>query len=260
MSVYIKPCEIIFNKDTIKCGGIKIAQRAANAFDISKLELSLNEQKLSAKGEFAEKENFLINVDIKNLQIDTLFTFLPSPYVRFGGEATGNIAVAKDSTIHISSKDLIIKDFSYLNGLLGDTNAKVSYDIDHSELLLDVDIACEDNHSTKIEGYVDCSRHDSLNLHIDANKLRIDFLNTWVGKFLEDFHGDLTGLVHLYGPGNELKLIGEPSIDASFTNHLSGSRFFLKDYVSLYKDEDSDNSHIDLHNAKFLDTFGNEAT
>lgn len=259
LSLEVDPCTIQLNKDLIKCDGIKVEQREDNNFDLTKLKLALDEQKIDVSGIITENSKFDLLAKVEQLKMDTLFTFLDNEYVMFGGTATGEIAFVNDSTMYINSENLFVKDFSYLNGNLGDTDVKANYDLTTDELNIKADIACADNHTTIIEGYVNCGAQDSLDLHFDANKLNLEFIKIWVGGFLEDFHGDITGLLHLYGPGNKLKLIGEPYTDASFTHHMSGSRFYLKDYISLYKDEDSDNSHIDLNNAKLFDKLGNEA-
>ena len=187
LSIHIKPCEITLNKDIISCGGLSVSQQEDKSINISQFNLALNEQKVNALGIISENGDLDINVDVEKLQIDTLFTFLNKEFVKFGGIATGKIEVKKDSTIHFGSNNLFVKNFSYLNGLLGDTNIKANYDLTKQELLVDADILCEDNHNTKIEGYVNCSRNDSLDLYFDANKLKLDFLNTWVGGFLEEF-------------------------------------------------------------------------
>lgn len=259
LSINIRPCEIKFNNDLIKCGGINLYEESKGNYNLTQLSLKQGEQKVDAKGIFSTVGNMNMDLSVKNLELDKIFAFIENEFIKFGGVATGDIAFRKDSITHAGSKNLFIKDFSYLNGKLGDTDIEADFNLDTKDLNVKADVLCEDGHTSIIEGLVNCGDNDSLDLILDTNKLRIDFINTWIGGFIHNFQGNITGLMHLYGPGERLKLVGEAFAEATFTNNLSGSMFTLKDYVSAYKEPDSDDSHIDITNANLFDKFGNKA-
>lgn len=255
----IEPCTILFNNDIIDCGGATFERTANNHYNIKHFNLKHKEQVIDVKGIVSKEGNSNLAIHIENLGIDSLCSFLSSNYLKFGGIGTGDILFTKDSTNNLKTDNLFIKDFSYLGGLLGDARLDASFNLDRKRLDVEAEILSKEDSLSRISGYVQIATKDSLDLTIDAKKFNIEFLKYWVGGFLEDFHGDLTGNVRLYGLARELKLVGKPFADVSFTNHLSGSQFFLKDYITLTKDAYSEDGYFLMNNAKIYDRFDHEA-
>lgn len=255
----IDPCKLIVNKDIMECGGATISKIDSKTYDLKNFSIIHKDQSLKAEGLFSTDGKSDLAVHVENFGIDTLCSFLSSSYLKFGGQGTGDIYYRSDSVRHIETDNLFINDFSYLRGVLGDTNLKGFYDFDRKRIDVEADVLSLDNEHSNIEGYIKLGKIDSLDLTIDADKFRVEFLNHWVGGFLEDFRGTLSGSAHLYGPAKQLNLVGEPYADVSFTNHLSGSRFYVKDRIYLTKDLFSDGGMIAAENAKVFDRFGHEA-
>ena len=260
LTIDVKPCLFQLNDSLIECNGIKIAKIDNNTYDLQKFDLCCNEQRINAEGTLSTEGNNNLLLHIENLELDSLFNMLGKTYLRFGGIGTGDIVYSTDSVAHVKTNQLFIKDFSYLSGVIGDTHLEAFYDLKSDLIELDADIisANREDHS-RISGYVKRGKIDSLDLTFDANTMRIDFLSHWLNRFLHDFRGNMTGQLRLFGPARRLNLVGNPYLDASFTNNLVGSRFNLRDSLMLTADESLENGHISMNNVKIYDKFGQMA-
>ena len=255
LSLSINPCQIIVNNDTVICEGISIEKSNAKTYGLNKFGMRHKEQRVAAEGIISTEGRNNLLLHIENLELDTLFNYLGKSYLRFGGIGTGEIIYSADSVNHIETKNLFIKDFSYLSGVLGDTHLDAFYDLDRDRIELDADILSLDDEHTGISGYVQRGKIDSLDLNIDASKMRARFLAHWLNGFLHGFDGILTGNLHLFGPARRLNLTGKSYVDATFTNNLIGSRLNLRDTIYLSADEMFENGLIAMNSAKVFDKY-----
>ena len=255
LSLCINPCQILVNNDTVNCEGISIEKKDAKTYGLNKFGMRHKEQRVAAEGIISTEGRNNLSIHIENLGLDTLFNCLGKSYLMFGGIGTGEIVYSADSVNHIETKNLFIKDFSYLSGVLGDTHLDAFYDLGRGRIELDADILSLDDEHTGISGYVQLGKIDSLDLNFDASKLRARFLAHWLKGFLHDFDGVLTGNLHLFGPARRLNLTGKPYVDATFTNNLIGSRLNLRDTIYLTADEMLENGLIAMNNAKVYDKY-----
>ena len=255
LSLSINPCQILVNNDTVICEGISIEKSDAKTYGLNKFGMRHKEQRVAAEGIMSTEGRNNLLLHIENLELDTLFNYLGKSYLRFGGIGTGEIIFSADSVNHIETKNLFIKDFSYLSGVLGDTHLDAFYDLDRGRIELDADIFSLDDEHTGISGYVQRGKIDSLDLNIDASKMRARFLAHWLNGFLHGFDGILTGNLHLFGPARRLNLTGKSYVDATFTNNLIGSRLNLRDTIYLSADEMFENGLIAMNSAKVYDKY-----
>lgn len=254
--VEVKPCKLSLNNDIYECKGIKVEKIDAKNYDIQKFDINNKKQHLSASGIISAEGKNDLSLHMENLKLDTLFNFIGNKYLSFGGIGTGDILYTNDSVNHIETKNLFIKDFSYMYGVIGDADLAGFYDLKRGRIDLSADVTCgEGNHST-IDGYIQRGKIDSLDLTINGNKMRVDFLDYWLNGFLQEVSGDITGVVHLFGPAKRLNIIGYPEADVSFTNNIVGAKFFLRDKIRLTTEGSIENGLISLENAHVYDRFG----
>jgi len=256
----IKPCQVNFNQDVLNCSGATLAAIEDNVYDIKNLALNYKDQSIVANGIIAKTGNSDFQVHVENLGLDTICSFLKASYLDFGGRGTGDILYTNiNSDSHIEFNNFEIKDVSYINCILGDAKISGLYNLDKKLLTLDADIDRE-NRTTQLQCLLDRGTSDTIDLKINANKLPVDFLDNWLGGFLEEIHGDATGDLHLFGRGKTINVVGRPLADISFTNNLIGSRIYLNDYISSNIEGDLDHGIITFENAKLTDRFGHLAT
>ena len=261
LSIDISPCQFQLNDSLIDCKGITIAKIDDNTYDLKQFDVSSNHQRVKAEGIISTEGKNNLTLHIENLGLDSLFNMLGKTYLRFGGIGTGDIVYSTDSVTCVKTEKLFIKDFSYLSGVIGDTHLDAYYDMNTNRIELDADILSANNEDhSRISGYVKRGKIDSLDLIVDANTMRVDFLNHWLNRFLHNFKGEMTGQLHLFGPARRLNLVGKPYLDAVFTNNLVGSRFNLRDHLLLTADSTLENGLIAMNNVKVYDKFGQTAT
>lgn len=255
--VDIQPCKIQVNNSVMDCGGITLSKNSQNNYDIERFNLNYENQIIEAHGNISNTGAGDLAIHIENLGLDTIFSLLNSKYIDFGGIGTGDIIFSNDSVKHVYSDNLYIKDFSYMNGILGNTNLKAFFDINRKKLNLEALVGNDEEKYSRLEGNVVLGKIDSLDLMIDADKLNVNFLKYWLDDFLEEFKGNITGMVHLYGPVKQLNLVGSPYAEASFTNHLIGTVINYQDYIDLKSIEENEIGEISIKNGRFFDRFGN---
>lgn len=253
--VEVKPCKVSLNNDIYECKGIKVEQIDAKNYDIQNFGISNNEQYLGASGLLSTEGKSDLSLHMDSFKLDTLFNFIGNKYLSFGGIGTGDILYTNDSISHIETKNLFIKDFSYMHGVIGDADLDGFYDLKRDRIELSASVECGEDNISTIDGYIQRGKIDSLDLNINGNKLRIDFLDYWLNGFLQEVSGDMSGSVHLFGPAKRLNIIGAPTADVSFTNNIVGARFFLRDKILLTTEGSLENGLISLDNAHVYDRF-----
>lgn len=257
----IKPCKVAFNKDVMDCEGATLEMLDDKSYNLRNLSLKYKEQAVKASGIYSADGYSDLAIHVENLGLDTICGMFDKFYLDFGGRGTGDIHYSSDSVRHIETSNLFVEDFSYLNGVLGDLSLNAFYNIDTKRLDVEADVLSPYDslaHST-IDGYVQLAKKDSLDLMINSDKLPIGFISYWIGGFIHDLHGNITGPVHLYGPARELNLVGKPFADATFTNNLVGARFNLLDYLTLTDNPLRGQGEIAMKNAKVFDPSGHIA-
>lgn len=257
----IKPCKVSVNKDVMDCDGATLEKFDDNTYNLRNLSLRYNDQAVKASGIYSSDGYSDLAIHIENLGLDTICGMFDKFYLNFGGIGTGDLHYSSDSVRHLETNNLFVKDFSYLDGVLGDLDLNAFFNFDTKRLEVEADVLSPFDslaHST-IDGYVQLAKKDSLDLMINSDKLPIGFVSYWIGGFIHDLNGNITGPVHLYGPAKELNLVGKPFADATFTNNLVGARFNLLDYITLTDDPYKGSGEISMKNAKVFDPSGHVA-
>lgn len=171
----------------------------------------------------------------RDIDLGAILGRLNSKAAHVGGLARGPITISNG----IAQADLFVRNFSYIDTLIGDANILVGYDFNKSYIGLDAHVDARTRRPSHITGGIGLPKPSEgrnkteLDLDFQTDSLPLGFINVWTGSFLQNFTGTVTGHVALKGPTSELLLVGHPRVDGTFTNELVGTRFHLHDSFVL---------------------------
>lgn len=254
LDIDLDPTSFLFDNGEVSLTGAHLLRTEEGDLRIDNLKLTGNEQSLSVTGAMSKEgeKDFLVN--LHNFELNQVFSNFKKGYLKFGGRASGNIQVKSIPDLHLTSEDLKIENFSYIDTLLGDASLVVDYSVDQKFMDAICDVETTPEHKSHIECELQMGKHDSIDLRVDPDHLPIGFINNWTGGILQKLSGNATGPVRLYGAFSRLQLEGDPLVDCRFTHQIVGANFHLKDKVHLEK------NLLQLDNAWVDDCHGHPAT
>lgn len=235
-------------------------RKKGDIYHINGIRFVEQDQEMIASGTIGPADAIDIKLQMENWQLDYFFDLLQKGYVDFGGYATGDLYITSQPDLQMKTDDLQIRDFSYIQQVLGNNSFSCNFDFNRSQLLIHSDLTSYPSHTT----HIDCDvrlhdDHDSIELIFDLDSLKIDFLSYWLGGALEDLHGHGSGDVYIAGDVDSLNLLGHPLLqNVGFTNSLLGARFYVTDTLNMEIDG-SGLGFIGLNNVTVRDRDGQEA-
>lgn len=233
LDVDIAPATFSFDRGEVRLTGAHLQRTDEGEMRIDNLQLTGNAQSLAVSGSMSKAGEKDFTVSLRNFELDQIFSSLDKGYLNFGGRATGNILVKNSPDLHLSSDDLTIEHFSYIDTLLGDARFLLDYAIDKKHMEVACDIETTPIHQTHIDCEIKMGKCDSLDLRVNPDHLPLGFINYWTGGILQNLSGTVTGPVRLYGDVSQMQLAGDPMVDVRFTHQIVGAHFHLRDKVHL---------------------------
>ncbi len=237
---HVSPAKIFFANRNLKVEGIRIYS---------------GEQFAAIEGKASASENDSLNISLKDIDLDYVFSTLGINYVNFGGLASGSLTGTRlFSSAPIAYTDsLFVKGLTYNHGLLGDAVLRSNYDAPQGVVTILADIHDDNRLAAKVNGGIWVKR-DSLSFGLDADKVNIKFLQPFMQAFTSSVSGRASGNALLYGTFKDIDLKGKLFADTiamkvDFTNTVySGS-----DSVYIHP------GHIEIPSFKLYDKYGNSA-
>lgn len=177
-----------------------------------------------------------LSVKLAAIDLDYVFETLNINYVTFGGEATGDItakgALGKEPVA--LTDNLSVKNLTYNGALLGDAAIKSKWDNVEKEVTIFADIKKDGHRKALVDGGIWVTR-DSLSFAIDADRVPVGFLGSFMAAFTSDVSGYASGKAKLFGSFSDIDLIGR----------IYGDSIAIKlDYTNTYY-HGSDSVYLD---------------
>ena len=210
-------------------------------------------QHLSIDGVASESPADTLTIDMNGIEVAYVMDLLNFHPVEFGGQATGKAFITQPFANMSAQTDLIVDNFNFELGRMGTLHAKAAWNNELKQIDIDAIIDDGPEVSSKVYGNVSPER-DDIELHIEANAIRVDFLQTYTNSFLSDVSGLARGKVLLAGPLGEMDLTGQLVVDAKAHVKPLGTNYTLSnDTVQL-----TDKGFLFDH-ASIADRYGNQA-
>ncbi len=215
--------------------------------------VSCDGQHLVIDGRGSQEATDLINLDMKNVNVEYIMNLVNFHSVEFSGLATGKASIAGLFGKAEANARLTVNNFRFENGLMGTLYANASLNNQDEQIDLSAIIEDEDNRQTLVNGFVS-PQHNTIDLNIKARRTRGEFLESFCGSFMRDVDVNITGDLRLYGPLSSINLVGNAIADGQLGIKQLGTTYYLHDIpIRLTPDE------IFLENDTVRDRNGNPA-
>lgn len=210
----------------IASGTLSLRNREFSAHNVS---IARQNQSLAINGQLDRLGNDSIVADLYNIDISYILDLIDFNAVEFGGLASGQ-AVLTHTTQHPQlHARLSIPDFRFNKGRMGSTDIIASWNNTDKRINLDADMRLPHKQGgTQVKGYVSPAEK-GLELDITANHTDLSFLRRYIDGIFDDFGGDATGFVRLYGPFKKLDFQGEVTANAQAKVISTGVNYHVTD-------------------------------
>jgi len=177
------------------------------AVAIDNLRLSHADQSLNIAGRLSDNPLDSIVADLQKVEVAYIMSMVNFDAVEFSGEATGRLWFSKAHGEPQIKANVSVPEFNLNHKEIGDLRLNGGFDLAAKRILLDALIADSAGVGT-VKGYVGLGEK-ALDLHIDNQALRINFLDKYVNGFFEGFSGRATGWCRVHGSFGGIDFEGE---------------------------------------------------
>lgn len=225
ITAQILPSEIIYCDSIWNLAESNI-RSDENNISIHGFKISNRHKHLYIDGAIGEEKNDSLHITLSDISIQDLLDIANFHPVDFGGNATGKIEISQLAKNPRFKSNLDIKGFEFEHGYMGDMSFKGEWDERNKAIKLFGRIKDGDN-TTIVDGFVSPA-NDTINLNIDADNTRIDFLNHMLRSFISDVDGYANGKICLRGGLKSINLYGALSTTGSLRLIPTNTKYSLK--------------------------------
>ncbi len=232
--VDISPCDINFGTDTWHLDQSNIFY-APGDISIDGFNMTAGSQNIAIDGHASSNPESTLSVDLRNIDLISIFETLDINKALIGGRATGRFdAKALLSTEpRISCGNLHVDSISYNYCVLGNAEVSADWDNDAAAVMLDADVTNPEGKHSHIYGSITPAKEE-LDINFDADHIRVAFLKPFMSAFAQDVTGYASGHARLFGTFKYIDLEGDIYADnfglkVGFTN----TWFYCTDSVHI---------------------------
>ncbi|MDO9634407.1 MAG: translocation/assembly module TamB domain-containing protein, partial [Paludibacter sp.] len=195
-----------------------------------------------------------LTVSMYDLNLDYVMQLVRLKGVSFGGLITGNMKLFSLLKEPIYLADLRAKDFSLNNKIIGDATVSSNWDQLNNQLLIRGNVVNKELENVADVTGVYVPKNDSLDLHVDAKKFPVDFLNKYFEGIASNFNGNGAGKLRIFGPTKKIRFEGDVFVtDGRATIDMLNTTYQFNDRVMLTPKK------IHLNNIRIYDEEKNSA-
>lgn len=193
---------------------------------INSVSISSQDQALSVSGKVGAGRNDSIVARLKNVDINYILDLINFDAVAFGGNATGTASFTQEGNHPQVHAHLNVPNFTFNNGPMGRANISANWNKADNRINLNASMHLPRtvDDGTELQGYVSLAEK-GLDLHINTHHTDLRFLRRYINGIFDDFTGDATGALRLYGPFKKLDFEGKLTANAEATIPVTGVRY-----------------------------------
>lgn len=223
----IKPNKIVYNNTPWELLPCHIASDG-NSYTIDSFSLQSDKQWLKINGVVGGHEEDLLTINLKDIGVEDILDLVNFHSVDFGGRATGDIYLSRMLQSPQFSSELNVKNFSFEEGYMGDLDVKAVWNEEDKAVHLTGDIYDINSSHTVVNGFVSPA-NDTINLRVDADRARVEFLNSMLEGILSEVDGTATGTISVVGPLGDPNLIGDIRANGSLKLNVTNTKYKMID-------------------------------
>lgn len=237
---------------TITNSNIYLSQ---NNINISNFNLHRNNQYININADFNnENPEKRLLVELNDIEVKHILNMVNFDAVDFYGKASGTITGNNILTTPEIAANLVVNNFYFNTGAMGTLRLKGQWDNEHKRVYMDANTTRSQEDSTFIKGYIDVD-DETLDIRINSHNTNLQFLNKYLGSFISDLEGNLSGKFRLFGTLKDVNMEGNECINfLKFRPNMLGVMYnFENDSIHLRRDT------IDMTGMTLRDPYGNYA-
>ncbi|MBR6945382.1 MAG: translocation/assembly module TamB [Prevotella sp.] len=176
-------------------------------------------------------------IDMKGVDVRYILDLVNFHSVTFDGKATGKALIRSAFSNFQADADLRVDDFRFQEGRMGTLFAKASWNTEEKQIDIDAHADDENHAQTIIKGYVSPSKN-YIDLNIDANNTRGEFLKSFCGSFMDNINLRCNGSLNLFGDLKLINLTGMVVADGDLDIKTLNTHYWLRgDTIRLIPNE-----------------------
>ncbi len=251
IATVIHPSQIRFDNETFRVEPSDIVYDKGRLL-IDHFQVENKKQSLILSGFISDSHADTLRAEMKNINIDYISSLLNVRGVEFSGIASGTATSSALLDKQQAEASLMIDDFRFVGGRLGNLDLKAKWSDDERIQLNG--ITNDDNKAkTLIEGYIS-PKENALELNIETQNTRIEFLENYIGSFLHDIDARAIGKLKVYGPLDKINIAGMVTVSGDLSvMPLHTTYTLFSDTITLLPNK------IIFHNDTIRDYQGNIA-
>ncbi len=202
-----------------------------NNIVIDQFSVENGNQHVKISGTVTDGKNDTIHVDMNHLDAEFISNIINVSGVDFGGQISGDAYVTSVFDKPQAKANLMIDDFKFTDGRIGEMNLAVNFNDNRIEL----DGHAIDKHAetTDVKGYISLE-DEEIELNILPRGTSLDFLETFTESFMGDIDVRVAGSLRLFGPLDEINLEGKVVANGDlFVKSLNTHYTMVNDTVTL---------------------------
>ena len=206
--------------------------------DNYKINNTNKDQELSIDGTYSTKEdnNDQLLINLRNIDLDYIFTTLNISALDFEGAANGKLAVSSIEGKPYADINLSVKDFGFNDTKLGHLYLDSQLDPLTNKVDLNGRIVNDNDKTTSISGNINPVTQE-LSIYFDSQQVDIAFLNKYASSLFNDIKGTGVGNIHLFGNFSKVTVEGNAYIEnGELGINFLNTRYSFNDTIHLKQD------------------------
>ena len=193
-----------------------------------------NNQHIFLSGMATKHSEDTVKVDLQNINVDYISSLLNVNGVEFSGIASGKVSATSVLSSPQVEAGIQVDSFRFVNGRLGTMYADASWS--KAKNSIDIKAVCDDGPlaKTNVDGYVSLE-NSYLDLDIETHNTRIEFLEHYIGSFMDNIEARAEGKIKVFGPLSNVNIEGRVVADGDVEVKPLSTKYTLRnDTVSFY--------------------------
>ena len=228
----ILPSEIFISDSLWNVNATKI-EFEKDIIRIDDFRFGSESQHLNIDGIASKSQSDSLKIEMKEVDLDFISALANMRGFSIGGFSTGKATILSVLERPVFDAILSVSGLKLNDKRMGDASIFSTWD-QHNKQVVAIASITDGNETTVLGECIYEPTENTLDVLIDANRLKLDFLSKYYDKILPNTTGYASGKLRIGGPLNEIRFDGRLKVDeGQVTVGLLGSTFYFNDTIAL---------------------------
>lgn len=198
-------------------------------FDVKDLIISRGDQFASLSAQRHKDGINNVRLQLNDIEIAYLLDLVDFDPVRFSGRVSGLVSGGSEYGTSNLVGNLSVREFCFNSAYLGRLKATTLWDNSTKHLTFDAHAQATPSDSTLISGDIGIGEN-TLDIQINSEKTNLQFLNKYIGRFMNDVEGNVSGWYRVFGTFHNVQMEANERINLfRFRPKITGVLYTIKD-------------------------------